>query len=74
MIIAQSVLVLIVAVPLIFGFVLGFSLGKIGISSLVDSIRELENQMASFSIKLDEIKNTPVFPVQDYRPAPANLL
>lgn len=74
MVIATSVLVMVVAGPLIFGIALGFALGRIGVASLVEKIETLQRQVSFSSKRIEEIKDTPIFPVQDYKPAPANLL
>lgn len=72
MFIAESILVIVVAAPLIFGVALGFGLGRIGMSSVCDTIETLNLQIEEISKRVDEIKSAPVFPVQT--PAPAILL
>lgn len=70
MFIANSILVLIIAGPLIFGLALGFGLGRIGVSMLVELIKTLQVQVASVNKKLDEVKDTPIFPVVPDQPSP----
>lgn len=70
MFIANSILVLIIAGPLIFGLALGFGLGRIGVSMLVELIKTLQVQVASVNKKLDEVKDTPIFPVVPKQPSP----
>lgn len=63
MLIATSVLVMVIAGPLVFGLALGFALGRIGVSSLVEKIETLQKQVASVGRKVEEVKDIPVFPV-----------